>query len=107
MKNKLAHTENALKGAKRKLDNAHQQDYGKGKKGKGKGGKRRGGNGHVDNMFVPAEFRGMLTQINGDRICYSFQKNGCSLSQTGAKCPRGVHLCIKCGGPHPLSACTK
>ena len=107
LRNKLMSTEQQLHGAKRKMDNNQNTHYGDNdKKGKGKGDKRRGQTARPNGN--PPEFAGMLTQTaGGDRICYAFNKQGCSLAATGQKCNRGMHVCIKCAGQHPLTACAK
>ena len=62
---------------------------------------------------LPAALRGCLGALdNGDRICYSFNIDGCSKASSGQKCDRGWHVCCEsvngsfggkgkaCGKPH-------
>ena len=76
-------------------------------KGKGKGkdkgkskGKDKGKSKSRGQMRMPAGLHGMEPTINGERACFDFNLNKCSV--TGNRCEKGVHKCMRpgCGGPH-------
>ena len=89
MKNRLASTEDQLRGAKRKFEQATGKG-GKGDKGKGKGKKGDKGKG---GKVTPSKFNGMNTKKNGQNICYAFNEHGCNF---GDSCRRGLHVCMRC-----------
>ena len=69
---------------------------------KGKGA----GKGKAKGPRMPAELVGLQHQTQeGEPICFSYNlANGCSNASPGARCPRGVHVCCKCGAKHSFSA---
>ena len=87
--------------------------YGKGKgKGAGKGaGKGKGGKQSKGKPYssLPAELEGMnATTKHGKKYCFAFNlANGCEYAKPGAWCKKGLHGCMKCGGPHAAIACPK
>ena len=89
MKNRLAATEDQLRGAKRKIE-AVSGKGGKGDKGRGKGKKGSG-------KGTPEKFAGMNTKHNGKNICYGFNENRCPFNEN--TCRRGLHLCMRCHQP--------
>ena len=54
---------------------------------------------------IPAQIRdlgGTATTPAGKRICFDFSLGKCSIAADGAECPKGLHVCAKCYGPHAL-----
>ena len=97
LQNRLSNTEQQLKGQKRKFFESQGKGKGKHNKGNGKGKAARRG--------VPAALLGYNTRgPNNENICYDFNLGGCSIPN----CPKGVHLCVKCGSStHGLQDCKR
>ena len=105
LKNRLASAEQALK--RRRTDGGDApKGNGKGKKKDGKGGRDRRGK-TTDNATVPPEWGDLPTKIEGQRICFAFNKQGCALAKPGESCWKGLHLCPKCHGKHPFGECPR
>ena len=97
---------------------ATHKSKGKGKqeKGKGKGkGKSKGkgkGTGQKVQTNVPAPLKGLDPNFQGEPICFDHSlSHGCQLetwdTALGPSCRKGLHLCMKCHGPHSASGCDK
>ena len=98
---------------------ATQEGKGKGKqekgKGKGKGklkGKGKGSGGQKVQTNVPAPLKGLGPNFQGEPICFDHSlPHGCQLetwdTALGPSCRKGLHLCMKCHGPHSASGCDK
>ena len=75
--------------------------------GKGKGKKGAKGSSKGNKMSagkLPQQLIGLSKMIDGARPCFAFNiPEGCSQASPGKSCPRGVHKCMKCGGPHSAS----
>ena len=70
----------------------------KGAKGSTKGNKSGGG------TRLPQQLIRLNKIIDGARLCFAFNlPEGCSQASPGKSCSRGVHKCMKCGGPHSAS----
>jgi len=78
-----------------------------GKKDKGGGKKQR------LNIRLPAELvgvSGLQPVWEGKKICFDFNMaKGCQAENSVHGCPRGHHICMRCGGNHPqrYQACPK
>ena len=103
LKNRLSNAEQALK--RRRADGGDgPKGGGKGKKGKDKGRRSRAS----DNAPAPPEWNGLSTKMpDGQRICFAFNGQGCLLAKPGEICWKGIHLCPKCHGKHPLPECPR
>ena len=81
------------------------EGYGKGggkRKGKGKGGnKGKGKQERPHSVPMPKELHGMKSEINGKKLCYSYNmRSGCTVSGKD-RCERGFHMCCYPGCYHP------
>ena len=88
----------------------------KSSKGEGKGAGKGGGskvakganrNKRAGGAAMPKELIGMTPEVNGKRVCYSYNMpRGCDVSGED-KCTRGYHLCCfpGCGEEHSLQKC--
>jgi hypothetical protein len=70
------------------------------KKSKGKGG-------HDKLPNLPAELRAygnLMVRYKERPICYGYNmRSGCSKAVNNInECPKGKHICMKCGGDHPV-----
>ena len=91
---RIASLENQVNQLKRARDNAFKNQGGKGTgKNKSRADRRQGGTGNVPEALVGKSVR----TAAGDRICYGFNLEGCSLAPPGGKCPKGLHVCAE---PH-------
>lgn len=85
-----------------------ESPYGKGRKGeKGKPSKgtSKGKGKTGTESRIPAAIRtggGTSHTPAGLRICYDYSLSACAHAADGAECPKGVHVCAKCFGPHPF-----
>ncbi len=75
------------------------------KKGKGKGK----GKTLPEPANLPAELKGLSSWTRtGKRRCWSFNMAcGCTSAKAGQTCPKGLHVCMRCGGMHPAHQCPK
>lgn len=46
---------------------------------------------------------GVSNDPDGNPICYPYNCDGCDEAADGAKCRRGLHVCAKCFGLHPIT----
>ena len=78
---------------------------GKSKKGGNKASKYKDSNKNGKNTpRMPAGLVGLSPTINGARACFAFNlPNGCPSAAAGKACAKGVHKCMRCGGPHSAS----
>ena len=75
---------------------------GKGKKNAGKSNKSKDKT--IKSPRLPAALVGLNPTIDGARACFAFNlPEGCSAASAGKSCARGVHKCMRCGGPHSAS----
>ena len=102
LRNRLQNAEQQLQGQKRKAEYKNQNDD-KGKD-KNKHGRRGGKNGSGKGA-APRELAGFTNKTpDGRNICFAYNLNGCPHAQGGQTCNRGLHVCPRCFGTHPLSA---
>ena len=68
--------------------------------GKGKGKGKNKGKSKV--FSVPKELEGLNTRTkNGNPICFAANlPEGCAGAKWGQRCTKGLHVCMRCGGPH-------
>ena len=78
---------------------------GKGKKGSGKSNKSKDQQERRKlGPRLPSALVGFNPTIDGARACFAFNlPEGCSLASAGKSCTKGVHKCMRCGGPHSTS----
>ena len=78
---------------KQDLNKTGGKAHGKGKKSKPKPGR------------IPKELIGLSSSAKAERVCYAYNLEGCP--NTSGKCPRGAHVCMRCGGSHSQRSCPK
>ena len=56
---------------------------------------------------LPLALQGCVSAVNGKRICFAYNIDGCDKAEAGAECPKGWHLCATkgCGEKHPRFSC--
>ena len=82
-----------------------QKGSGKGAKGKKNPGKSSKSKDKTSRgPRLPAQLVGLNATIGGERACFAFNlPEGCSAASAGKSCARGLHKCMRCGGPHSAS----
>ena len=94
---KPAATKPTKKESPQKPPSNHAKGHGKGK-GKNKNNKGK----------MPLELVGFSqTTKSCKRVCYNYNlARSCPYAEPNKECSKGMHVCIKCGGAHPLHQCS-
>ena len=74
-----------------------------------KGGKGKGKDKLAEPPNLPSELQGLSSWTRtGKRRCWSFNMAcGCPTAKAGQSCPKGLHVCMRCGGMHGAANCPK
>ena len=109
LRNRVQNAEGALRKRKNPDDSLAIVPYDPKGKGKGKGkdkneGKpRRAQGGRAAGLEW---LQGLSPSLpSGNRICFAYNRDVCSLARAGERCNKGYHLCPRCHKPHPLTEC--
>jgi hypothetical protein len=71
-------------------------------KGKGRGGKDKDkdkdkAKDKREQSILPKELKGLMPSYKGQKICFSYNLQGCKEITKDGACHRGLHLCARCG----------
>ena len=71
-------------------------------KGKGRGGKDKDkgkdkAREKREQSILPKELKGLMPSYKGQKICFSYNLQGCKETTKDGACHKGLHVCARCG----------